>query len=163
MPLPRLSTLVRLAAVLVAITAVPAEAQALACPDLAAAKPVGACPTDAELRYTFIGYCSDNARMYDGKGEVCDDFAAYRRLKNVALWESADGAFDAYPSCELAPDAIRGAKAMRISASKRGTLTQVVCEYAGGIRFTHRTKAQCKVAGNADCAADPASCAATCE
>jgi len=49
---------------------VPAIAESLACPDLAQARQVAACPTEAKLRYTFVGYCSDNARMFNGKGHV---------------------------------------------------------------------------------------------
>ena len=100
----------------------PAVAVTLACPDLSGARQVAACPTEAELRYTFVGYCSDSARMYDGKADACADFATYRKVKNIALWESADGAFDAYPSCELTPEAIRSAKPVRIAVERKGAI-----------------------------------------
>lgn len=65
----------------VGLSAVPAAAETLACPDLRGARQVASCPTEAELRYTFVGYCSDNARMYDGKADACTDFATYRKVK----------------------------------------------------------------------------------
>lgn len=144
------------------LPAVPASAETLACPDLSGARQVAACPTEAELRYTFVGYCSDNARMYDGKADACTDFATYRKVKNIALWESADGAFDAYPSCELAPEAIRAAKPVRIAVERKGAITQVACDYGNGIRFTHRTRSSCRVEGDGRCDS-PQGCRATCE
>lgn len=146
---------------LAALATAPASADTLACPDLAQARQVAACPTDAELRYTFVGYCSDNARMYDGKADVCADFEAYRRMKDRALWESADGAFDGYASCALAPEAIRAAKPLRIAVERKGPIAQVACDYGGGIRFTHRTRAACRVEGAGKCES-PRDCRATC-
>lgn len=151
-----------LATFIALVAAVPAFAEALACPDLRAARQVEACPTEAELRYTFIGFCSDSARLYDGKAEACVDFATYRKLKNIALWESGDGAFDAYPSCELAPDAVRAASAVRIAVERKGAITQLVCDYGGGVRFTHRTRAACRVEGAGTCDT-PEACRAVCE
>lgn len=81
-----------------------AFAETLACPDLRPARRVEPCPTEAELRYTSIGFCSDNARLYDGKAEACVGFAAYRKVTNIALWASADGALDrgtAFKPCRV--------------------------------------------------------------
>lgn len=150
-----------IALLIATLAAAPALAETLSCPDLRGARQVGACPTEAELRYTFVGYCSDNARMYDGKADACTDFAAYRKVKNIALWESSDGAFDAYPSCELAPEAIRAAKAVRIAVERKGAIAQVACDYGDGIRFTHRTRASCRVEGTGRCET-PESCRAAC-
>jgi hypothetical protein len=36
----------------------------LPCPDLQTAVQVAACPSDEELKYTFMGYCSDDAKAY---------------------------------------------------------------------------------------------------
>ncbi|MDP2135755.1 MAG: hypothetical protein Q8J99_19300, partial [Sulfuritalea sp.] len=67
----------------------PVWATVVSCPDLATAVQVAACPAEEELSYTFTGYCSDNSRTYKGDTDVCTDYQAYRKLKNVALWESA--------------------------------------------------------------------------
>ncbi|MCZ7655805.1 MAG: hypothetical protein M5R42_18360 [Rhodocyclaceae bacterium] len=48
--------------------------------------------SEVGLKYTYTGYCGNDAHMY-AKDESCADYQSYRRLKNVALWESADGAF----------------------------------------------------------------------
>lgn len=152
----------RLIALLFGVAAAaPLHAGTIACPELAQARQVAACPTDAELRYTFVGYCSDNARMYDGKADVCVDFEAYRRVKNIALWESADGAFDAYPSCALAPETIRAARPLRIAVERKGPITQIACDYGEGIRFTHRTRAICRVEGTGRCDT-PENCRVAC-
>ncbi len=57
-----------------------ASAATVSCPDLGTVVRAGSCPTEDELRFTFNGYCSDNARLY-GKGtEVCTDYTAYRKM-----------------------------------------------------------------------------------
>ncbi|MCL4182568.1 MAG: hypothetical protein KJ011_03880 [Burkholderiaceae bacterium] len=144
------------------LAAVPAIASTLTCPDLADARPVTACPGEEELRYTFIGFCSDNARLYDGRVDDCTDFARYRKSKNIALWESADGEFSGYPSCDLPPETIRAARPARIAVQRKGAVTQLICEYGNGIRFTHRTRATCRVEGSGSCDT-PGHCRATCQ
>lgn len=148
---------------LLLVSALPAaNASTLSCPTLQTAVQVGTCPTDEELKYTFMGYCSDDARAYKGETDVCTDFQRYRALKNVALWESADGVFDAYVSCDRPKEAVKTASLLGITAGKQGKLTQLVCSYAGGVNFTYRTRAECTVDSGADCAANSASCKASC-
>ncbi|RPH65252.1 MAG: hypothetical protein EHM83_06860 [Burkholderiales bacterium] len=149
-------------ALVLGLLAVPVAAETLSCPDLGGARQIAACPTEAELRYTFVGYCSDNARMYDRDPDACDDFEKYRKLKSIALWESAGGDFAAYASCDLAPEAFRAARPLRIAAERKGALTRLICDYAGGIRFVHRTRATCKVQGSGACDT-PGNCRASCQ
>lgn len=123
-----------------------AAAETVSCPDLASAVQVMPCPPEDELRYTYTAYCADNARMYGKAAEDCADFAAYRRIKNLALWEAGAGKFDGYVSCEPpAPDP-KTAKLAQMTVARKGTMTHVVCNYGEGVRFTYRTKAPCKVA-----------------
>lgn len=143
------------------VTAITAHAEIVRCPDLAAAVQVVACPAEEELRYTFTGYCSDNARMYRGENDVCADYAAYRKLKNVALWESADGVFQGYLSCDLSLAELRQAKAAAMTVAKQGKITRLVCSYGDGITLTYRSRAECKVEG-ARCTA-AAACSAQCD
>ncbi len=143
--------------------ALPAAAATVACPDLAAAVQVAACPSDEELRYTFTGYCSDNNRGYRGDTDVCNDFQAYRKLKNVALWESADGNFNAYVSCDRAPAEVRATKPAAIRVGRQGSINLLVCGYGDGLSFTWRTRAACRVDSAADCRDKPAACKADCE
>lgn len=151
------------AVILLAALALPATAATVACPDLAAAAQVAACPSDEELRYTFTGYCSDNNRSYKGDTDVCTDFLAYRKLKNVALWESADGNFNAYVSCDRAPAEVRSAKPVTIRVGRQGSITQLVCGYGDGLSFTWRTRAACRVDGATQCRDNPAACKADCQ
>jgi hypothetical protein len=128
----------------------PANAETLACPDLATAVRIGDCPAEEELRFTFLGFCGDDRRMYEKDNEhLCADYANYRRLKNTALWESADGAFHAYLSCDLDPQAVKAAKPKGISVAARNGLTRVLCDYGEGVTFVHRTRAACAVEGAA--------------
>lgn len=140
-----------------------AQAGTVLCPDLATAVQVGTCPSEEELKYTFTGYCSDDAKAYRGETDVCTDFQQYRKLKNVAMWESADGVFDAYVSCELPKDALKAAKLSGVRVAKKGKLTQLICSYANGVSFIYRTRAQCAVDTGADCSASPGACTAHCE
>lgn len=141
------------------LLAAPAMAQQ-ACPDLSSAVQVAVCPSDEELKYTFSGFCGDNARLYGRDGDTCESFENYRKVKNIALWESADGAFSGYLSCETSAAEIRKAKAVRMTVERQGTLTRLVCGYEGGASLVHRTKAVCEVEGDGDCTT--ASCKASC-
>lgn len=140
-----------------------AAAAPVACPDLATAVQVASCPAEEELKYTFTGYCSDDGKAYRGETDVCTDFQRYRKLKNVALWESADGNFNAYVSCDLPVAAVKAARASAVKVGKQGKITQLVCGYGDGLSFTWRTRAECKVAADADCKTDPAACKASCD
>ncbi len=146
---------------LLAPIALAARAEAVSCPDLATAVQVGTCPAEEELRYTYSGYCSDNARMYRGENDVCADYQAYRKLKNVVMWESADGVFQAYVSCDLPAAMLRQARAATMSVGKQGTITRLTCGYDEGIAFTWRTRAECKVQTGSCTAA--AACKANCD
>lgn len=146
------------------LLATAARAETVACPDLAQAALVGTCPSEEELQFTFNGYCSDNARMYNWQEEqVCTDYPLYRRLKNVVLWEAGKGDFQAYLSCDLSQQQVKAVKPAGISIQTKGKLTRVVCSYGEGITFVFRTKARCRLEGSGDCAADPTGCKATCD
>ena len=142
--------------------AFPTLADTLACPDLSTVVQIATCPSESELKYTFTGYCSDNARMYSKDTDTCTRYENYRKLKNIALWESADGAFQAYLSCDMPTGMLKQLKPATIRVIKKGKLTQLVCGYPEGIAFTHRTKAECKVPGSGNCTADPEACKASC-
>lgn len=154
--------LTSLALLLVLAAAPPVMATTVSCPDLATAVQVGACPSEEELRYTFGGYCSDDARTYRNENDVCADYQRYRKLKNVALWEAADGNFNAYVSCDRPAAEIKGAKVSSVRVGKQGKMTLLVCGYAEDINFTHRTRAACKIE-TTDCKTDPAACKASCD
>lgn len=140
-----------------------ARADDVPCPTLSTAVQVATCPSEEELRVTFVGYCSDDARAYDlADKDTCVSYESYRQRKNVALWE-VDGEFQGYLSCDLAADAVRQLKPATIAVKSQGSLTRVVCTYPQGVTFVHRTKAQCRVESSGNCEANPAACKASCE
>lgn len=140
-----------------------AMADTVACPDLSAALQVAACPSEEDLKFTFNGYCSDNKRMYEKDTDACTDYRRYRQMKNIALWESGDGVFQAYVSCDLPVAGVKAAKATSIAASRKSGVTRLVCNYPDGIMFTNRTRAECRIDEKANCSSDPASCKALCD
>jgi hypothetical protein len=141
-----------------------ARAETVSCPPLSTAAQVAVCPSEEELKVTFVGYCSDDARPYDLAGEdTCVSYENYRRKKNVALWEAAGGDFQGYVSCDLASDVVQALIPTEIAVTRQGNLSRIVCSYAQGVTFVYRTSAQCAVVGSGTCAADAASCKANCE
>lgn len=123
----------------------PASAETLSCPDLSQAIQVGTCPTEAELEYSFTGYCSDNSRMMD-KDITCTDIALYRKIKDNSLWEA--GEFHGYLSCEQSEAQIRAAKPVSIKVGKAlGTMARVACTYDNGEVMAIRTRQTCKPSG----------------
>jgi hypothetical protein len=151
-----------LVAVALLLGATSTVAGTLSCPDPSTAVQVGTCPTEKELQYTYTGYCGDNARLYDKDKITCATYDNYRRAKNVALWESRDGEFHAYLSCDLPKNALKDAKAERVSVNRQGKLTRVVCAYGEDITFVHRAKSECRVEGDGNCVANPAACKVRC-
>ncbi len=145
-----------------ALLSLPVAASELSCPDMAALVQVNGCPTEEELQYTYTGYCSDDSMAYSGKTDPCVRYADYRKLKNVALWESADGHFDGYVSCDLPEAQWRKLRPTGIELAMKGKIARIVCTYPQGIALTHRTRENCTVADAQACAANPAACRATC-
>lgn len=143
--------------------ALSAGAAQFACPDLAAARQVNACPSEDELKHTYSGFCSDDKKVYAGETDNCMRYDDYRAMKNTALWESADGAFDGYVSCDLSPARLKVLRATGMKVAKQGSITKLVCAYPNGVNFTHRTKVACKVDDDKACAADSAACRANCD
>lgn len=140
-----------------------AGAAQFACPDLGAARQVNACPSEEELKHTYSGFCSDDKKVYAGETDNCMRYDDYRAMKNTALWESADGAFDGYVSCDLPQARFKALKATGMKVAKQGSITKVVCNYPNGVNFTYRTKVACKVEDDKACAADSAACRASCD
>lgn len=137
-----------------------AHAEALACPTLSTATQVQPCPTEDELKYTYTGYCSDNARLYGRDVLTCASFENYKEVKNVAPWEAEGGKFDGYLSCNVDAASIKASKAQKLSIERVKTLTRVICDYENDHRLVHRTKSECVVEA-ADCSG--AECKARCD
>jgi hypothetical protein len=152
-----------LPALLAGLVSFSAAATQYACPDLASAAQVNACPTEEELKHTYTAFCSDNAKVYAKETDSCLRYSDYRQMKNLALWESKDGVFDSYVSCDLPPAKVKALKATGMKIERQGKLTKLVCSYPNGINFTYRTKAACAIADDKACAANATACQATCD
>ncbi|HAY28780.1 MAG TPA: hypothetical protein DCY47_15110 [Candidatus Accumulibacter sp.] len=151
-------------AILLLLPALAASAgERLSCPDVAAALQVGNCPSEAELKYSFNGFCSDNRRIYQDDAALCTDYQDYRKAKNVAQWESADGAFSAYVTCDSPAAGLRSVRALRMAVSRQGGISRVACDYGEGIVFTHRSRLQCRVEGDGNCQDGRQRCTAICD
>lgn len=140
-----------------------ATAATFSCPDLASAVQVNACPAEEELKHTYNGFCSDSAKAYANQTDSCIRYEDYRQMKNLARWESQDGNFDGYVSCDLPAGQFKALKAKDMKVVQQGKLTKLVCTYPNGINFTYRTKGACTVGNEKACAADAANCKATCD
>lgn len=136
-----------LLAVFCALLSLTASAATMVCPDLSVAAQVNACPMEEELKYTYNGFCSDASKAYAKETDSCIRYEDYRAMKNVALWESKDGEFSGYVSCDLPAAKVQVLKSTGMKVEQQGKLTKVVCSYPQGVSFTHRTKATCSVDG----------------
>ncbi len=141
----------------------PALAAEYSCPDLGQAGPVNSCPGEEELRYTYTGFCSDNSKVYGKETDACPRYEDYRAMKNTVLWESQDGAFSGYVSCDMQPEQLAGVRASSMQVVKQGTLTKLVCSYPRGISLSLRTKGSCTIQDSPACAADTSACRAICD
>ncbi len=122
-----------------------ASAAQFACPDMAEATQVNACPAEEELRFTYSGFCSDTAKAYANQTDSCIRYEDYRAMKNNAMWESKDGQFDGYVSCDLPLGEVKAMRAKGMKLVRQGKLNKLVCSYDKDIILTHRTKANCSV------------------
>ncbi|MBR9971782.1 hypothetical protein [Magnetospirillum sulfuroxidans] len=119
-----------------------AGAEQIGCPDLAQAVQVGDCPSEAQLKYSYAGYCSDDARMYDkDNGNTCVTLEDFKKLKNHALWEAGD--FQGYLHCGRTPEQTRALKLTEVKVAPAGKLTRVVCTYEDGAQMVLRTRRAC--------------------
>ena len=134
-----------LLAVCFAALSLSASAATMVCPDLAVAAQVNACPAEEELKFTYNGFCSDASKAYAKETDSCIRYEDYKAMKNVAMWESKDGEFSGYVSCDLPAGKVQALKSTGMKVEQQGKLTKVVCSYPQGVTFTHRTKASCSV------------------
>lgn len=137
----------------------------LACPDLAQAEQLGACPSDKELRANYRKTCP---KFLEKDGE-CKPFEAFARSKNKALWAavSGDEEFLSYLSCSQAVATVKSSKPVAIDAkcSLKSGRCEARCGYENNITFNLRVKGVCKTATGqkVDCAHAPHACTVTCE
>lgn len=141
------TVMLRRLALFLCLAASPALAEDIACPDLSTARQVGDCPSEEQLKYSYAGYCSDDARMYDKDGgNTCVTLDDFKKLKNHALWETGD--FQGYLHCGRSPEQTRALKLTGMKIAPAGTLTRLVCDYEGGAMMVLRTRRACTLNGD---------------
>ncbi len=141
------------------------------CPDISEAIQIGACPTEEELQVMFKNGCGAERAPGAKNPELCDSYAEFKRRKNTALWESADGEFMGYLSCTIPASKIRSARPVSVAISHKDGLNTVSCIYQGGIKFALRTRSVCRIPGvtnsnvvmQTECGSDMTACKVECD
>lgn len=119
------------------------------CPDISKSVKVGGCPSDDELIRMFSNNCgwrdTENDNPY-AKG-ICKNYSVFRKAKNTALWESDDGEYSGYLSCDTKENEIKASKLVKISISQKREWFRVICSYEGGSELVLRTREMCEIPG----------------
>jgi len=94
----------------------------------------------------------------------------FKMAKNTALWESADGEYMGYVTCNVPVDKIKAGKLQKISLGQKRVMDRIICSYEGGGELVLRTRETCKIPGavvlgrymGRKCGADDQDCKAVC-
>ncbi|MCP3850093.1 MAG: hypothetical protein GY694_07645, partial [Gammaproteobacteria bacterium] len=119
------------------------------CPDISKSVKIGGCPSDDELKRMFNATCGWDDTENDNphaKG-VCKNYSLFRKAKNTALWESKDGEYSGYLSCDKKESEIKATKLVKISTTLKKQINRVICTYEGGSELVLRTFEFCEIAG----------------
>jgi hypothetical protein len=161
-------------AVVAVLAAQPLSAESVyACPDLSQARQVADCPSNAELEHIFSSSCGSKNTTDENphaKG-ACRSFKLFKQKKNTALWESANGEYLGYVSCNTPAAEIKAGRLVSINLLQRGRMDKITCAYDSGAKLALRTRESCQVPGaqpkgeqlSLDCSADGGKCKAICK
>ncbi len=119
------------------------------CPDISKAVQVADCPAEEELKHMFSSTCGaaeTNSKDQKVSG-MCKSFEAFKQRKNTALWESADGEYMGYVTCNVPATQIKAGKLLKISLAHVGVMDKLICTYEGGTELALRTRKSCKIPG----------------
>jgi len=141
------------------------------CPDISQATKVMECPAESEIKRLFKKSCGFERDKDAVKPELCDSYAEFKRRKYTALWESSDGEFMGYVSCDALVEKVKMAKASGVAVFQKNGLYRVACKYQDGVALTMRTRKVCRIPGadksstvlRASCGADGKACKVECE
>jgi hypothetical protein len=151
-----------LPALFLAALSLSAGAAQYACPDLSAAKQVNACPTEEELKHTYTGFCSDNAKAYAKETDTCPRYEDYRAMKNTALWNRG-WRFRRLRFLRSAAGQGQGPQGQRHEGGQAGF------DHQAGVQLPERNQLHLSHQGclqledDKACAAGAANCRATCD
>jgi len=143
------------------------------CPDISKSAKVGGCTSDDELKRMFSISCGweDYKKDNPHAAGKCMNFSIFKKVKNTALWESGDGRFDGYLSCDKKESEIKASKLVKISTAQSKDMNRVICSYEGGSKLVLRTRELCEIPGakllgrymGRECEAGDKDCKAVCE
>lgn len=141
------------------------------CPDLAQVNQVMECPAESEVKRQFKKSCGFEHDPDAVRPELCDSYKEFKRRKYTALWESVDGEFMGYVSCDLPPEKAKMAKSTGVAVSQKKGMYKVACKYEDDIKLNFRTRSVCRVEGHksaltvikSKCGPDGASCKVACD
>jgi hypothetical protein len=117
------------------------------CPDISKSVKVGGCPSDDELKRMFRSTCGWQDTVNDNphaKG-ICKNYSLFRKAKNTAFWESSDGSYYGYLSCDTKENQIKASKLIKISLGQQKQINRVICTYEGGSELVLRTRENCEI------------------
>jgi len=117
------------------------------CPDISKSAKIGGCSSDDGLKRMFNATCGwqDTEKENPHAKGICKNYSLFKKAKNTALWESSDGKFDGYLSCDKKENEIKASKLVKISTSWKREWNRVICTYEGGSELVLRTRETCEI------------------
>lgn len=123
------------------------SASVYTCPDISKSAKIGSCPSDSELKRMFKSTCgwSDLENENPHAEGICRSYSIFTKAKNTAYWESSDGRYDGYLSCDKKESEIKASKLIKISLGQKRQMNRVICGYEGGSELVLRTRENCEI------------------
>lgn len=124
----------------------------LLCPDMSQAKQVGECVTEDEIKSMFKRTHGLKCDPQSKDSMECKKYAAFKQDKYSALWESSDGDFMGYVTCDTPASEIKKSQPMSVALSQKNGLYKITCNYQEGVALSMRTRDVCRVTDKKDSA-----------
>lgn len=117
------------------------------CPDISNSVKVGECPSEDDLLRMFSSTCgsTDTQKENPHAKGFCKNYSMFRKVKNTSLWESGDGEYMGYLSCDSTENKIKASKLVKISIGQKRVIDRVICTYEGGFELALRTRETCEI------------------
>ncbi|TVO74213.1 hypothetical protein [Sedimenticola selenatireducens] len=143
----------------------------LLCPDMSQAKQVGECVTEDEIKNMFKRTFGLECDPQLKDSMECEKYAEFKQKKYSALWESFDGEFMGYVTCNAPASEISNGKPSSVAISQTNGLYKITCNYQKGVSLSMRTRNVCRVGAapssavvtRASCDGDANNCKIECD
>ncbi len=126
----------------------PARAESVyTCPDISNSVKVGECPSEDDLLRMFSSTCGsrDTRKENPHAKRFCKNYSMFKKVKNTSLWESGDGEYMGYLSCDSTESKIKASRLVKISVARKRVIDRVICTYEGGFELARRTRETCEI------------------